>query len=64
MPRPWPYSCRSAAPDAVILQVDFSNEALASAGLRYLMSQLLRAQPALYCIVLAEHGSEMSAVRA
>ena len=50
-------------PDAVILQVDFGNEAAASLGLSYLM-QMLRAQPNLHSIVLAEHGSEMSAVRA
>src|ERR1700722_3809501 len=48
------------SPDAVILQVDFSNEALASTGLHYL-TQMVRAQSALNCIVLAEHGSEMSA---
>jgi DNA-binding NarL/FixJ family response regulator len=51
------------APDAVVLQIDFSNEALASAGLNHL-TQMLRAQPNLHCIVLAEHGSELSAVRA
>ena len=50
-------------PDAVILQIDFSNEALASAGLTHL-TQMLRARPAVHCIVLAEHGSELSAVRA
>lgn len=50
-------------PDAVILQVDFSNEASASTGLNYLL-QMLRAQPDLHGIILAEHGSELSAVRA
>jgi serine/threonine protein kinase len=50
-------------PDAVFLQVDFSNEASASTGLNYL-TQMLRARPSLYSIVLAEHGSELSAVRA
>ncbi len=50
-------------PDAVILQIDFGHEASASSGLAYLM-QMLRAQPALHGIVLAEHGTEMSAVRA
>jgi eukaryotic-like serine/threonine-protein kinase len=50
-------------PDAVILQIDFSNEALASAGLTHL-TQMLRAQPAVHCIILADHGSELSAVRA
>jgi DNA-binding NarL/FixJ family response regulator len=51
------------APDAVVLQIDFSNEALASAGLNHL-TQMLHAQPTLHCIVLAERGSELSAVRA
>jgi serine/threonine protein kinase len=51
------------SPDAVILQIDFSSEALASAGLSHL-TQMLRAQPSVHCIILAEHGSELSAVRA
>src|SRR5882757_3997336 len=51
---------RERVPDGVILLVDFGNEALASAGLDYL-AQMLRAQPDLYCIVLAQHGSELSA---
>jgi tRNA A-37 threonylcarbamoyl transferase component Bud32/ActR/RegA family two-component response regulator len=51
------------APDAVIMQIDFSNEALASMGLSHL-TQMLRAQPTVHCIILAEHGSELSAVRA
>jgi len=50
-------------PDAVVLQADFSNEALADAVLGS-MTQLLRVQPALHCILLADNGSEMSAVRA
>jgi ActR/RegA family two-component response regulator len=50
-------------PDAVILQVDFSNEASATAGLD-ILSQMLRAQPNLHGIVLAENGSELSAVHA
>jgi eukaryotic-like serine/threonine-protein kinase len=50
------------SPDAVILQIDFSSEALASAGLSHL-TQMLRAQPSVHCIILAEHGSELSAVR-
>jgi eukaryotic-like serine/threonine-protein kinase len=50
-------------PDAVILQIDFSNEALASAGLTHL-TQMLRAQATVHCIILADHGSELSAVRA
>jgi ActR/RegA family two-component response regulator len=51
------------APDAVILQVDFGDESAAHVGLDY-VEQMLRAQPNVYCIVLAENGSEMSAVRA
>jgi eukaryotic-like serine/threonine-protein kinase len=51
------------APDAVILQVDFGNEASATAGLD-ILSQMLRAQPNLHGIVLADNGSELSAVRA
>jgi DNA-binding NarL/FixJ family response regulator len=51
------------APDAVILQVDFGDESAAHKGLDY-VEQMLRAQPNVYCIVLAENGSEMAAVRA
>jgi ActR/RegA family two-component response regulator/predicted Ser/Thr protein kinase len=51
------------APDAVILQVDFGDESAAHQGLGS-VTQMLRAQPDVYCIVLAENGSEMSAVRA
>ena len=50
-------------PDAVILQADFANEAL-SGGVLATIAQLLRMQPALFCILLAENGNEMSAVRA
>jgi DNA-binding NarL/FixJ family response regulator len=50
-------------PDAVILQADFANDGLAGAALN-IMTQLLRMQPALYCILLADNGNEMSAVRA
>jgi eukaryotic-like serine/threonine-protein kinase len=50
-------------PDAVILQADFGNETSAAAVITN-MTQLLRIQPALYCILLAENGNEMSAVRA
>src|SRR5271163_1329712 len=50
-------------PDAVILQADFANDALAGTALNT-MTQLLRMQPALHCILLAENGNEMSAVRA
>src|SRR5450631_856302 len=51
------------SPDAVILQVDFGDEEAALKGLGY-VAQMLRAQPNVYCIVLAENGSEMSAVQA
>jgi DNA-binding NarL/FixJ family response regulator len=50
-------------PDAVVLQADFGNEPLAAAVLNS-MTQLLRMQPALHCILLADNGDEMSAVRA
>src|ERR1700678_1708740 len=50
-------------PDAVILQVDFADEAAARAVLLH-MKQMLQVQPALHCILLAENGAEMSAVRA
>jgi len=50
------------APDALILQVDFAIEADATAALQH-MSQMLRAQPSLYCILLADNGGEMSAVK-
>jgi eukaryotic-like serine/threonine-protein kinase len=51
------------APDAVILQADFANEAVAAAVLGHL-TLMLQGHPALYCIILAENGSEISAVRA
>jgi DNA-binding NarL/FixJ family response regulator len=51
------------APDAVILQIDFADEA-ASGALLLHMKQMLQVQPALHCILLAENGTEMSAVRA
>ena len=49
-------------PDAVIIQVDFAQPAAASGGLE-LMMQLLLAAPGMYCIVLAENGGELAAVR-
>ena len=49
-------------PDAVILQVDFADDALAGVVIDN-MTQLLRMQPALHCILLADNGDEMSAVR-
>jgi eukaryotic-like serine/threonine-protein kinase len=50
-------------PDAVILQADFAAEA-AAAGLLLFMKQMLQTQPALHCILLADNGGEVSAVRA
>jgi eukaryotic-like serine/threonine-protein kinase len=50
-------------PDAVILQIDFTSEAQASTGIGHL-TQMLRAQASLHCIILAENGNELSAVRA
>jgi eukaryotic-like serine/threonine-protein kinase len=50
-------------PDAVFLQADFASEEQSSAVLQH-MAQLLRIQPALYCILLADNGSESCAVRA
>jgi tRNA A-37 threonylcarbamoyl transferase component Bud32 len=49
-------------PDAVILQADFAEAAAAGAVLVH-MTRMLQLQPALYCILLAENGGEMSAVR-
>jgi DNA-binding NarL/FixJ family response regulator len=49
--------------DAVILQIDFGNEALASSGLKNL-TQMRRTKPELHIIVLADNGSEIAAVRA
>ncbi len=52
-----------STPDAIILQADFAHEALAGTVLNT-MASLLRIQPALYCILLADNGNEMAAVRA
>jgi tRNA A-37 threonylcarbamoyl transferase component Bud32/ActR/RegA family two-component response regulator len=54
---------REWSPDAILLQIDFSDETVAGIRLNTLQ-QLLRAQPALYGIVLAANGTEQSAVRA
>jgi DNA-binding NarL/FixJ family response regulator len=51
------------APDAVILQADFADEAAATRLIEQL-AQLQQARAALHCIVLAENGDELSAVRA
>ncbi len=50
------------APDAVILQADFADEAAACTVLGH-MTQMLQMQPGLHCIFLAENGDEISAVR-
>ena len=50
-------------PDALILQADFADETASGTVLHH-MGQMLQSQPALHCILLAENGSEMSAVRA
>jgi tRNA A-37 threonylcarbamoyl transferase component Bud32 len=50
-------------PDAMILQADFSDEAAAGSVLARMM-QMLQSHPTLYCILLAENGGEMAAVRA
>src|SRR5271168_3887248 len=46
------------APDAVILQADFADDAAAGALLLQ-MKQMLQVQPALHCILLADNGGEM-----
>jgi eukaryotic-like serine/threonine-protein kinase len=49
-------------PDAVMLQADFANPALADTVIAQ-MTKLLRIQSSLYCIMLSENGSEASAVQ-
>jgi ActR/RegA family two-component response regulator len=49
-------------PDAVMLQADFANPPLADTVIAQ-MTKLLRIQSSLYCIMLAENGSEASAVQ-
>ncbi len=50
-------------PDAVMLQADFADEASAG-GVLQQITRMLQTQPALHCIVLADNGGEVSAVRA
>jgi eukaryotic-like serine/threonine-protein kinase len=50
-------------PDAVILQADFASDVASSTVIHH-MVQMLRTQPALYCILLSENGSEASAAKA
>jgi eukaryotic-like serine/threonine-protein kinase len=54
---------QESEPDAVIIQIDFAGEASASQGISQML-HLIKLRPGLYCIVLAEHGSELAAVRA
>jgi len=49
--------------DAVILQADFADPEAASVALAH-MTHLLRIHAGLYCIVMAENGDELAAVRA
>ena len=53
----------SQDPDAVFLQIDFGAESSANSALRQI-SAWLTVHPDLYCIVLAENGDELTAVRA
>ncbi|HVC02942.1 MAG TPA: protein kinase [Steroidobacteraceae bacterium] len=50
-------------PDALILQIDFGSDGAAAHGIASML-EWLRIRPTLYCIVLAENGGELSAVRA
>jgi DNA-binding NarL/FixJ family response regulator len=52
-----------ADPDAVFVQIDFGAESSANAALRQ-MGTWLTQHPDLHCIVLAENGDELTAVRA
>ena len=56
-------SVTAADPDALFLQVDFGAEEQAAAALSSLR-ELVRTRPALHCVVLAENGGEIAAVRA
>ncbi len=48
--------------DAVVLPMDFANDTTTTAGLTQL-GQLLQVHPDLYCIIIAENGDELAAVR-
>jgi tRNA A-37 threonylcarbamoyl transferase component Bud32/ActR/RegA family two-component response regulator len=52
-----------ANPDAVFVQIDFGAESSVNAALRQMGSWLAQ-HPDLHCIVLAENGDELTAVRA
>jgi DNA-binding NarL/FixJ family response regulator len=58
-----PHLVDSTDPDAVLLLIDFGAESSANAALRQL-SELLAQHADLHCIVLAENGGELTAVRA
>src|ERR1700687_2569602 len=53
---------QARTPDGVVVQIDFGTEALATAGLDQ-GGHMRRAQPNLYCTIVAEQGSELAAVR-
>ncbi len=50
-------------PDALIMQIDFGSDGAAAHGIAS-MEEWLRIRPGLYCIVIAENGGELAAVRA
>jgi DNA-binding NarL/FixJ family response regulator len=50
-------------PDAVVLHIDFGTEAGAAEGISRML-HLLKLRASLYCIILADRGSEWAAVRA
>ncbi|HMD74676.1 MAG TPA: protein kinase [Steroidobacteraceae bacterium] len=54
---------QDAEPDAVLLQIDFTSEDSASLGISQML-HLIKLRPGLHCIVLADHGTELTAVRA
>jgi DNA-binding NarL/FixJ family response regulator len=54
---------KDVEPDAVILQVDFSTPATETQGISIMLS-LMQARRGLYCILLADNGTEWAAVRA
>src|SRR5271165_1559198 len=56
-------SLQDAEPDAVIMQIDFVGEDSASLGISQML-HLIKLRPGLHCIVLADHGTELTAVRA
>ncbi len=50
-------------PDALVLQIDFNSGGTTAHGIASML-EWLRSRPGLYCIVLAENGGELAAVRA